>query len=83
MERLPNGNGEESSKARDTIFLQVVNAEGTTRVAIPPQVADAIARQRDALTTRHRSKVGKAAAAARKERGELPGFMKHKKGGRK
>jgi hypothetical protein len=60
----------------DTIFLECVTNEGTVRIALPPQVANAIARQRNALTKITRSKTGKAIAQARKERGELPGFMK-------
>jgi hypothetical protein len=63
----------------DTIFLDGVSAEGAMRLVIPPKVADAIARQREALTTKVRRKVGREIAAARKERGELPGFMKRKK----
>jgi hypothetical protein len=35
-----------------------------------------IASQRDSLTTRRRSRAAKALAQARKERGEVPGFMK-------
>ncbi len=61
----------------DTIFLEAVSKDGSIRLAIPPAVSDAIARQRDALTGKVRSKVGKASAQARKDRGELPGFMKH------
>lgn len=60
----------------DTIFLQCVRDGQTIRIAIPPQVADAIARQRDALTARSRSAAAKTQAQARKERGELPGFMR-------
>src|SRR5258707_10342910 len=63
----------------DTIFIQYAAAEGLIRVAIPPAAAEAIARQRDALTTKVRKRVGKDAAAARKTRGELPRFMKPKK----
>lgn len=65
----------------DTIFLEGVSAEGAIRLVIPPKVADAIARQREQLTVKVRRKVGKASAEARKQRGELPGFMKspHKK----
>jgi len=63
----------------DTIFLECVSKDGSIRIAIPPQVSEAIARQRDALTGKVRSKVGKATAQARKDRGELPGFMKKKK----
>lgn len=60
----------------DTIFLQYLDGTGSVRIAIPPAAADAIARQRDALTTKVRKRIGKDAAAARKARGELPGFMK-------
>jgi hypothetical protein len=63
----------------DTVFLQYVDGDGSVRMVIPPAAADAIARQRDALTTKVRRKVGKDNAAARKARGELPGFMKGKK----
>ena len=44
----------------------------------PSAVVDAIVRQRDALTTKVRKKIGRASAEARKLRGELPGFMKKK-----
>lgn len=63
----------------DTVFLQYVDDTGSVRIAIPPAAADAIARQREALTTKVRKRVGKEAAQARKARGELPGFMKNKK----
>lgn len=63
----------------DTIFLVCSNRDGTVRLVIPPTVADAIARQRDSLTTKSRVKAGKANAQARKDRGELPGFMKRRK----
>ena len=63
----------------DTIFLEIVSAEGSTRVVLPPQVADAIARQRDALTAKVRRKHGKRIAEERKARGEQPGFMRQKK----
>ncbi len=66
------------SEVGDTVFLQYVDAEKSVRIAIPPAAADAIARQRDALTTKVRKRIGKASAAARKARGELPGFMKGK-----
>lgn len=64
----------------DTIFLESISSDGTFRIVLPPKVADAISRQRDALSTKVRRKVGKASAQARKDRGELPGFMKKKKG---
>lgn len=63
----------------DTIFLQYLDSDRSIRIAIPPQAAEAIARQRESLTTKVRKKVGKDSAAARKARGELPGFMKLKK----
>lgn len=66
----------DSTRARDTIFLECVSKDGSIRLAIPAQVADAIARQREALTGKVRSKVGKRVAEERKQRGELPGFMK-------
>jgi hypothetical protein len=65
----------------DTIFLQYVDDAGSVRLAIPPGVADAIARQREALTTKVRKRVGKESAAARKARGEKPAFLNGKKGG--
>lgn len=60
----------------DTIFLECVDGKGSVRLALPPVVAEAIARQRDALTTKVRVKVGKQSAADRKARGEVPGFAK-------
>jgi hypothetical protein len=63
----------------DTIFLECVHRGGFVRLALPASVADTIARQRDALTGKVRSKIGKQTAQARKERGEVPGFMKGKK----
>jgi len=60
----------------DTIFLEHVSEAGTVRLVIPPKVAELIARQRDQLTTRVRSKTAKAAAQDRKRRGIQPGFLK-------
>jgi hypothetical protein len=59
----------------DTIFLEVVSREGSQRIAIPPGVANAIARQRDALTAKSRSKAARAQAQDRKDRGVVP-FLK-------
>ena len=61
----------------DTIFLECVSKDGFIRLAIPPAVAKAIARQRDALTGKVRSKAAKA--TARKAAGQEPGFMKNKR----
>lgn len=64
----------------DTIFLQVMSAEaGLIRVAIPPRVANTIARQRAALDVKSqrqatvvRQKLGRDQAAKRKAAGVVP-----------
>jgi hypothetical protein len=63
----------------DTLFVVYVDGEKSVRLVLPPKVTEAIARQREALTTKVRKKVAKDQAAARKARGELPGFLKGKK----
>ena len=63
----------------DHIFLETVSRDGAIRIVLPPQVADTIARQRDALTAKSRSKAARTLAQERKERGELPAFLKRKK----
>lgn len=63
----------------DTVFLTYVDDAGAVRIFLPPAVADAITRQRDALTTKTRKRIGKETAQARAARGELPGFMQPKK----
>ncbi len=63
----------------DTIFLQYVDDNGSQRIAIPPAAADAIARQRDSLTTKVRKRVSKDAARARKAAGFVP-FKKKPEG---
>lgn len=65
----------EDKPSRDTIFLERVNASGTVRVVLPAEVADMIARQRDALAGKTRSKSARKLAAERKARGEKPGFQ--------
>lgn len=74
---------EKPGKARDTIFLQFIDRDGGQRLIIPPEVADAIARQRDALTTKARKRGAQAALAKRKANGFQP-FKKvaHRKDGR-
>jgi hypothetical protein len=68
----------------DTIFVQCVDEnEKVIRLALPPKVADCIAYQRASLTTRRRSAAGKRRAAADKEAGIQPGFMRGKKSPRK
>lgn len=53
----------------DFVFIEFTSADGFHRIVLPPAVADAIARQRDGLTTTGRSRRGKDAAAARKASG--------------
>jgi len=65
----------------DTIFLETIGAEGAIRIAIPPQVAEAIARQRESLTSKNRSKSAKRSAADRMARGEKPAFLVKKRAG--
>jgi hypothetical protein len=65
----------------DSIFVQVTGPEGLQRVHLPPVVAAAIARQRDALTTQSRKRAGRARAAADKAAGKQPGFLRRVKGG--
>lgn len=70
----------EDSRSRDTIFLQCYGAtEGAVRLVLNSDVADAIARQRDALTTRRRVEAGKKTAAQRKARGEAPAFARRRR----
>jgi hypothetical protein len=63
----------------DHVFLETVSRDGAIRIVLPPQVADAIARQRETLTAKSRSKAAKTLAQERKARGELPAFLKRKK----
>jgi hypothetical protein len=60
----------------DSIFVEYIGAEGSLRLALPPVVADTIARQRDVLTDKSRCKAAKAAAADRKARGIVPSFKR-------
>lgn len=41
------------------VFLQMVDADGRARISIPPKVAQAIYRQRDALTKASRRQAGR------------------------
>lgn len=60
----------------DTIFLQSVSAEGSYRIAIPPRVADAIARQRESLGSTIRSRTAKEKMKERMASGWRPSFKK-------
>lgn len=66
-------------EAGDTVFIELVAAEQNVRIALPPAVADAIARQRSALTDRSRSRAAKELAAERKRQGIVPGFLRGNK----
>jgi hypothetical protein len=59
----------------DTIFLQVIEAGRSLRLVIPAKAADAIARQREALTAQVRKKIGRESAAARAAKGIPPAFL--------
>lgn len=65
----------------DTCFLEVVLGQTAqvVRLVLPPAVTAVMARQRDALSTRSRSKAGKAVAADLKARGIAPGFTRGRK----
>lgn len=64
----------------DFIFIEHMDAEsGLTRLVLTPKVSNAIASQRDSLTSKRRSLSSKAVAKQRMERGELPGFLRKKK----
>jgi hypothetical protein len=63
----------------DWITLEIIDAEGGRRLYLPPAVADAIARQRDALGTKNRKRAARDEAARRKAAGIVPGFMNGKK----
>lgn len=62
----------------DTIFVEVMDENGVTRLALPPKVASLIASQRDSLTARRRSIASRATARQRMERGEAPAFTRKK-----
>jgi hypothetical protein len=61
----------------DYIFVERMDADGVTRIAMPPKVVNAIISQHDSLTTKRRRIIGKRSAKERMDRGELPGFHKN------
>lgn len=67
----------DESKTEDTLFIQYIDDQGSSRFIIPHKAIQAILRQHDALGTKVRRKIGREQAQARKARGELPGFMKN------
>jgi hypothetical protein len=56
----------------DYCFVEVATKDGNIRVVLPPKVTTAIARQRDALTTKVRRRIGREQAAERKAQGIAP-----------
>jgi hypothetical protein len=71
---------DELKRRGDTIFLTCIQGGQTIQLVLPPAVAAAIARQREGLSKRHRSRVAKRVAQDRLLRGELPfRFMRVKK----
>ncbi len=58
----------------DTIFIEYVGNDGSFRVPLPPEVADTISRQRDALTTKNRRKGAQQAVETRRAKGIVPNF---------
>lgn len=63
----------------DTVFLEVASEGSIVRIVIPPAVAETIARHRDQLSTKSRSRAGKRVAEDLAARGIKPGFMRGKK----
>jgi len=67
---------DEQARSRDTIFLQYLDGTTSYRIVIPAEVADVIARQRDALGTKSRKRAAKRVAEERKAAGIRPAFLK-------
>ena len=63
----------------DTIFLEVMDQDGSKRLVLPAAVSNLSARQRDAVTAKTRSQAARASAEDRKARGLVPGFVKRRK----
>jgi hypothetical protein len=62
----------------DFIFIECMDENGLTRLALPPKVAMAIASQRESLTKRRRSISSKATMRRRMDEGWVPTFKKQK-----
>jgi hypothetical protein len=78
QDRVERDGKETALPAKFTVFLKFDSVHGLIKVALPPKVADLIARQRDALTTRANKRTARRAAETRKERGYVPTFTKKK-----
>jgi len=64
----------------DTIFLETSGPMGNVRLVIPPAVSKIIARQREALTAKSRSRHARRVAADRMAQGIKPFVKKEKVG---
>lgn len=62
----------------DFTFIEAVSDEETIRIVLPPKVSATIARQRDGLSAKSRSRAARAVADDRKARGIQPGFLKRR-----
>ena len=60
----------------DHAFIETIQDGHALRLVLPPEVNDALARQRESLTDKSRSKAAKRVAAERKEAGIVPGFLR-------
>lgn len=69
----------EDGPSQDTIFLESYGAQGHVRLVLPAAICDVIARQRDSLTDKSRSRAAKRIAEDRAARGEVPGFLRKAK----
>jgi hypothetical protein len=63
----------------DVAFVQCIDGDGVVRMVLPPKVTNIMASQRDSLTTKRRSIVGKAVAQTRMEQGWKPTFQNKRK----
>jgi hypothetical protein len=63
----------------DVIFLQHVDANGGHQWVLPPEVTAAIARQREGIASKIRTRGARKAAATRAANGMRPAFLKAEK----
>lgn len=63
----------------DYLVIKFMDNDGIKRLICPPKVTNRIASHRESLTGKRRSITGKRLAQERKDRGELPGFMRSDK----
>jgi len=70
---------ESNTKPEFWMFVKFIEGNRATKIALPPVVCEAIARQRDALMTTARKRTAKRVAAERKAQGIEPAFLKKAK----